>query len=125
MCACDTGYGGDDCNTFLDRSALFPETQIVTPEWGALLNGWAKQPAGQKWALCYSSDTMDKTATEFHKRCDQYTPTVTVAHNSLGTALFRLIFRALSGSISTVSSGLSWICVGIHRRRALPCPVCA
>ena len=22
-------------------------------------------------------------------------------------------------------TGLSWICVGIHSRRALPCPVCA
>ena len=32
---------------------------------------------------------------------------------------------ALSGSISTVLTGLSWICVGIHSRRALPCPVCA
>ena len=31
----------------------------------------------------------------------------------------------LSGSISTVSTGLSWICVGIHSRRALPFPVCA
>ena len=32
---------------------------------------------------------------------------------------------ALSGSISTILTGLSWICVGIHRRRALPSPVCA
>ena len=32
---------------------------------------------------------------------------------------------ALSGSISTVLTGLSWICVGIHSRRALPYPVCA
>ena len=32
---------------------------------------------------------------------------------------------ALSGSISTVLTGLSWICVGIHSRRALPTPVCA
>ena len=31
----------------------------------------------------------------------------------------------LSGSISTVLTGLSWICVGIHSRRVLPCPVCA
>jgi len=84
VCECDTGYGGDDCSTFLDGSPLFNETQIVTQEWGALLNDWAKQPAGQKWALCYSSATMDKTTDEFHKRCDQYKPTVTVAHNSLG-----------------------------------------
>ena len=32
---------------------------------------------------------------------------------------------ALSGSIPTVLTGLSWICVGIHSRRALPSPVCA
>ena len=32
---------------------------------------------------------------------------------------------ALSGSISTVLTGLSWICVGIHSRRALTSPVCA
>ena len=31
---------------------------------------------------------------------------------------------ALSGSISTVLTVLSWICVGIHSRRALHCPVC-
>ena len=32
---------------------------------------------------------------------------------------------SLSGSISTVFTVLGWICVGIHSRRALPCPVCA
>ena len=32
---------------------------------------------------------------------------------------------ALSGSISTALTGLSWICVGIHSRRALRSPVCA
>ena len=32
---------------------------------------------------------------------------------------------ALSGSISTGLTGLSWICVGIHSRGALPSPVCA
>ena len=32
---------------------------------------------------------------------------------------------SLSGSISTVLTALSWICVCIHSRRALPCPVCA
>ena len=33
--------------------------------------------------------------------------------------------KSLSGSISTVLTSLSWICVGIHSRRALPSPVCA
>ena len=32
---------------------------------------------------------------------------------------------ALSSSISTVLTGLSWIHVGVHSRRALPSPVCA
>ena len=32
---------------------------------------------------------------------------------------------ALSGSISTVLTGLSWICVGVHSRRVLLSPVCA
>ena len=32
---------------------------------------------------------------------------------------------ALSGSIFTVSTVLSWICAGMHSRRALPSPVCA
>ena len=32
---------------------------------------------------------------------------------------------ALSSSISTVLTGLSWIYVGVHSRRALPSPVCA
>ena len=32
---------------------------------------------------------------------------------------------ALSGSISTVFTVLSWICVGRRSRRALPSPVCA
>ena len=32
---------------------------------------------------------------------------------------------ALSGSISTILTVLSWICVGIHRCGALPSPVCA
>ena len=35
------------------------------------------------------------------------------------------IGTALSGSISTVLTGWSWICLGIHSRRALLYPVCA
>ena len=41
-----------------------------------------------------------------------------------GIAFVKLC-TSLSGSISTVLTGLSWICVGIHSRRPLPCPVCA
>ena len=63
---------------------LFPESRLITPAQGVLLNSWAKQPAEQHWKLCYTSLTMDKTPAEFHKLCDQYKPTVTVAHNSGG-----------------------------------------
>jgi len=84
-CHCDAGYSGADCSTFAG-SPLFPETRIVSPEWGTALDGWmpAGIPAGQVWKLCYSSDTMDKTTAEFHKRCDQYNKTVSVAKNTLG-----------------------------------------
>ena len=43
--------------------------------------------------------------------------TITGLDNSVGAAL--------SGSISTILTVLSWICVGIHSRRVLPSPVCA
>jgi len=85
VCDCDKGYGGANCTTFLDGSPLFPETHLVTTELGAQLNDWAKQPAGQKWALCYSSNTMNKTAETFHHGCDKYNATISVAHNSLGS----------------------------------------
>ena len=81
-CHCDAGYSGADCSTFAG-SPLFPETKIISPEWGTALDIWTNT-TGQVWKLCYSSDTMTKTPAEFHKRCDQYNKTVTVAHNSLG-----------------------------------------
>ena len=86
LCHCDAGYSGADCSTFAG-SPLFPETKIVSPEWGTALDSMTHRsgvPAGQVWKLCYSSDTMNKTTAEFHKRCDQYNKTLTVAHNSLG-----------------------------------------
>ena len=85
-CHCNTGYSGADCSTFAG-SPLFPGTKIVSPEWGTALDNMTQQSgvqAGQVWKLCYSSDTMNKTTTEFHKRCDQYNKTLTVGHNSLG-----------------------------------------
>ena len=51
---------------------------------------------------------------------DVIAPLWTVAHDREPVCC-----TALSGSISTALTGLSWICVGIHSRRALPCPVCA
>ena len=43
----------------------------------------------------------------------------------LDTVMSPAAGTALSGSISTVLTVLSWIFVGIHSRRALPSPVCA
>ena len=66
-------------------AALFPESRLITPAHAALLNSWAKEPAEQTWKLCYTTFTMSKTSpAEFHKNCDQYKPTVTVAHNAGG-----------------------------------------
>ena len=63
----------------------FADSRLVTPAHGALLNKWANQSADQVWELCYTSFTMDKSsAGEFHNRCDQYSPTYSVAHNSGG-----------------------------------------
>ena len=62
----------------------FPESRLIAPTQGELLNTWANS-TGQKWELCYTSFTMDKTSpAEFHRNCDQYKPTVTVARNSGG-----------------------------------------
>ena len=66
-------------------SPPFPESRLITAAHGAQLNEWANRSAGQKWELCYTSFTMDKSsAAEFHSSCDQYTPTYSVAHNSGG-----------------------------------------
>ena len=52
---------------------------------------------------------------------------LTVVRVEIGNAAAAAICggTALSSSISTVLTGLSWICVGVHSRRALPSPVCA
>jgi hypothetical protein len=66
-------------------AAAFPESRLITPVQGVLLNTWANQTVGRKWKLCYTSFTMSKASpAEFHKGCDQYKPTVAVAHNSGG-----------------------------------------
>ena len=51
--------------------------------------------------------------------------TVAVGFGAIDPEALRATGTALSGSISTVLTGLSWICVGIHSRRALTSPVCA
>lgn len=63
--------------------AAFPGSRLVSSVHGAQLNSWANQTVGQRWELCYTSFGMNKTAAEFHRRCDQFKPTITVAHNSL------------------------------------------
>ena len=53
---------------------------------------------------------------------------VHAVNNSIANPMLRLQDgggTALSGSISTVLTGLSWICAGICMREALPSPVCA
>ena len=64
-------------------AGAFPESQLVSPAQGAQLNTWANQTVDQRWELCYTSFGMNRTAAEFHRRCDQFKPTITVAHNSL------------------------------------------
>ena len=54
---------------------------------------------------------------EFHHNPTVVGPTPDGYYLTFGTAL--------SGSISTVLTVWSWISVGIHSLRALPCPVCA
>eukprot|EP01043_Picozoa_sp_COSAG02_P058674 COSAG02_NODE_7343_length_3054_cov_1034.035533_4_plen_69_part_00 len=39
---------------------------------------------GKQWSLCFSSFTDDATSpSTFHRLCDQYSTTLTVARNSL------------------------------------------
>ena len=65
------------------ETEAFPESRLVNLAQGAQLNTWANQTVDQRWELCYSSFGMNKTVEEFHRRCDQFKPTITVAHNSL------------------------------------------
>ena len=63
----------------------FSESRLITPAQGAQLNRWANRSVGQAWALCYTSLTMNKTSpADFHRNCDAYRPTFSVAHNSGG-----------------------------------------
>ena len=85
---------GDCTKSGFCESYRFHGSKIIDHEWGMALDSWMDPkvvPAAPGyggevyWKLCYSSDTMDKTSpAEFHRRCDQYNKTVTVAHNTLG-----------------------------------------
>ena len=70
----------------LSAGSAFPESRLIMPAHGAQLSGWANQAVDQKWELCYTSHTMSKTTAEFHKRCDEFKPTLAVARNSGGAA---------------------------------------
>ena len=65
---------------------LFPNSRLVTQEWGAQINNWVGN-AGQVWALCCSTFDGCDTGALFHEHCDaRTTPTVTVARNAGGTS---------------------------------------
>ena len=78
------------------------------------------------WADIFKTEPPLSPLRELHD------PAVSAALDGLGAVTSSAIYSVLlayrtplSGSISTVLTGLSWICVGTHSRRALPCPVCA
>ena len=66
------------------RAAVaFPESRLTTAAQGTQINNWVGPlGVGLKWELCYTSFTMDKTPAEFHKRCDKYNITMTLAHTA-------------------------------------------
>ena len=81
-CTCEGGYTGAECAT---KVTPFPGSRLITDEWGDSLDGWMQAKVkGKQWSLCFSSFTDDATTpSTFHKQCDQYSTTLTVAHNSL------------------------------------------
>ena len=68
-----------------EQGQHFPGSRLITAEWGDNLNGWMPPKVkGKQWSLCFSSFTDDATTpSTFHKQCDQYDTTLTVARNSL------------------------------------------
>ena len=82
------------------------------------------------------SEVVGNTIRDFSLKIRTYQPGIAfyncvglrVAHNDVSNGPHTAMTgggTSLSGPISTVLTGLSWICVGIHSRRALPSPVCA
>jgi hypothetical protein len=72
---------------------------------------------------------MNKTTTEFHKRCDQYNKTLTVGHNSLGPGTSgtinrpdSLIGRTFGGFVRSCMplSTLLFVCPPCSSRSDLP-----
>ena len=92
QCHCSRGFGpevsysgqplcgspwpcGDLCG-----APEFPDSRLITPEWGSALRGWS---GASHWRLCYSTfDDPSPTAAAFHQACDAHETTLTVAHNA-------------------------------------------
>ncbi len=95
-CSCEIGYSGPDCSScaggFKKRSTtrgcvpVFGESRMLTPEWGGQLNVWAVTE-GQEWSLCCSTFEGCDTGAKFQQLCGAHSRTLTVVHNSGGTAL--------------------------------------
>ena len=84
-CRCAPGYIGVDCAED-DKSPYFPDSRLITKAWGDSLDGWmpTTQVNGKQWSLCFSSFDDDATTpSTFHRLCDRYNTTLTVARNSL------------------------------------------
>eukprot|EP01046_Picozoa_sp_COSAG06_P043031 COSAG06_NODE_5576_length_3392_cov_63.026067_3_plen_145_part_00 len=83
-CRCALGYIGVDCAED-DRSPYFLDSRLITKAGGDNLNGWMQAKVkGKQWKVCFSSFTDDATTpSTFHRLCDQYDTTLTVARNSL------------------------------------------
>ena len=77
------GCANDQIHAWCEFSAEnFPGSRLLTPEWGAALNGWAGKDECQEWALCCSTFDDCESAGEFHAGCDGRAPTLTVARNA-------------------------------------------
>ena len=68
---------GDCIRHGMCESYLFPGSKIISHEYGMALDSWMdpkvvpKKPGYERyWKLCYSTHTMNASATEFHMRCD-------------------------------------------------------
>eukprot|EP01043_Picozoa_sp_COSAG02_P034697 COSAG02_NODE_2441_length_8858_cov_31.570271_12_plen_408_part_00 len=79
-CHCVAGYIGAECaqtNSFLG-------SRLIAPEWSGSLDTWMPTSLkGKQWTQCFSSFIDDATTpSTFHKQCDEYDTTLTVARNS-------------------------------------------
>ena len=88
-CVCEAGYAGEHCQT----SSHFPNSRLLTAEWGVTLNGLANKGEPQEWSLCCSTYEGCDTATKFHTGCDDRTPTLTVAHNAGGRHQCGIVYK--------------------------------